>query len=463
MCYLDPRIDRVASRTCHRLARRLARMAIALTLLASGCSSAGETSRAGTGFFRLVVADGAYWLVDPEGQRFLSLGVNHIDDHSFRAPDDSYYDPVPSAFEGDAAAWRRSVAERLRSWGFNTVGAWSDEGLREQGLAYTTMLHLAPCERDEPCLDRVFDPAFADRVRKRARAVATLKDDPDLLGHFLDNELPWYGEKAWPEPGQESLLQRYARLPSGDPNKCALVGFLEDRYEGIDAFNDAWGTNLGSFADLEALPTPGNGVRQADADAWAAHVADRYCALAARAVRDADPNHLLLGVRFAAVPPPGVAESCGRHNDVVSINHYSESGYVGRPLLERVHRESGRPLLVSEYSYRARENRSGSPNRLGPDVTVETQVQRAEYAARFAGGALALPYVVGLHWFEWADQPPGGRFDGQDSNFGLVDIHDRPYEALVGALAEVHARAERLHAGAGEEGVTGAPPGPSPP
>ena len=46
--------------------------------------------------------------------------------------------------------------------------------------------------------------------------------------------------------------------------------------------------------------------------------------------------------------------------------------------------------------------------------------------------------MVGLHWFQYYDHPPGGRDDGEDYNFGLVDIHDRPYEELIMALAAEH-------------------------
>ena len=34
--------------------------------------------------------------------------------------------------------------------------------------------------------------------------------------------------------------------------------------------------------------------------------------------------------------------------------------------------------------------------------------------------------------------PKGGRPDGEDYNFGLVDIDDRPYEALVDAFSRVN-------------------------
>ena len=40
-------------------------------------------------------------------------------------------------------------------------------------------------------------------------------------------------------------------------------------------------------------------------------------------------------------------------------------------------------------------------------------------------------YVVGYHWFEYADEPAEGRFDGENSNFGVVNIEDDPYQERV--------------------------------
>ena len=57
------------------------------------------------------------------------------------------------------------------------------------------------------------------------------------------------------------------------------------------------------------------------------------------------------------------------------------------------------------------------------------------------------PYLVGAHWFCFADEPPGGRAaDGEDYNFGLVDIENRPYQELTAALTDLNGRAATLHA-----------------
>ncbi len=67
--------------------------------------------------------------------------------------------------------------------------------------------------------------------------------------------------------------------------------------------------------------------------------------------------------------------------------------------------------------------------------------ERAEAAAAYVNAHAAVPWIIGWHWFRWVDEPPDGRFDGEDNNFGLVNLYDEPYDALARALQEAHAAA----------------------
>ena len=46
--------------------------------------------------------------------------------------------------------------------------------------------------------------------------------------------------------------------------------------------------------------------------------------------------------------------------------------------------------------------------------------------------------MVGDEWFEYVDEPEGGRFDGENNNFGLVNVEDQPYQPLVDQMAVMH-------------------------
>jgi hypothetical protein len=101
-------------------------------------------------------------------------------------------------------------------------------------------------------------------------------------------------------------------------------------------------------------------------------------------------------------------------------------------------------VLISEWFFAAQENRSGNRN-TGHLMTVQTQAERARGAATAAQRLAAEPSIVGLHWFQYHDHPTQGREDGEDYNFGLVDIHDQPYEELIDALSHVNRRLSDIH------------------
>ncbi len=157
------------------------------------------------------------------------------------------------------------------------------------------------------------------------------------------------------------------------------------------------------------------------------------------AVKAADPNHLLLGSRFAFPPPAPVIEAAGRHADVVSFNCYEHEPDVALAAFCR----TGKPCFIGEFSFRATD--SGLPNSTGAGSILATQTERAASFRRYVTQALQNPLLVGYHWFEHADQPAEGRFDGENSNFGTVTIDDRVYEELTRAMTAVNAEAESIH------------------
>jgi hypothetical protein len=83
----------------------------------------------------------------------------------------------------------------------------------------------------------------------------------------------------------------------------------------------------------------------------------------------------------------------------------------------------------------ATENRSGNRNSHGGFPVVPTQAERVTAAHATLESLLRLPYVIGADWFQFYDEPRHGREDGENFNFGLVDIQNQPYEELVNMFA----------------------------
>jgi hypothetical protein len=74
------------------------------------------------------------------------------------------------------------------------------------------------------------------------------------------------------------------------------------------------------------------------------------------------------------------------------------------------------------------------------------QDERARGAAAVQESFAAFPELIGTHWFQYYDHPKGGREDGEDYDFGLVDVNDVPYARLTATLAEANQRSWQIHA-----------------
>lgn len=406
----------------------------------------------GTGFFRTMQRDGIWWLVDPDGHLFISKGVNHISFHGDHCPALGYspYHRNVLAKYGNEENWAQETVKRLKAWGFNTIGAWSSASLF-RFMPYTIILNMgarAGADWLQGTFPDVFDPKFRQVLDDiAAKECAPRRGDPLLVGYFLDNELRWGPD--WRSP--RHLLDDYLlSLPPSAPGKKALLDFFRKRYPHIEDFNKAWGLNLPNWDTLTKLtelpPAPTEAAekqRLADRLDFLRLIAREYFRACHDAIRRHDPNHLILGVRFAGYALRPVVEASGEFVDVVSFNIYTFEPPVN--VLEELHQITRKPVMITEFSFKAMD--SGLPNTKGAGQPVPTQKDRADHFERFVTSLMKLPYCVGYHWFQWSDQPAQGRFDGENSNFGLVKENDEPWELLTQRMTEVNRRIEMIHAG----------------
>ena len=162
-------------------------------------------------------------------------------------------------------------------------------------------------------------------------------------------------------------------------------------------------------------------------------MAQRYFSLVREIVRNYDHRALILGDRCQSFFYPEVARACAEHVDATSANLNAawSDGTFPRFFLDTFHALTAKPVFVSEFYMAANQNRSGNRNDQGVFPIVATQRERALGFQNTVRALLRLPFVVGADWFQYYDEPTQGRYDGENFNFGLVDIHDRPYELLT--------------------------------
>ena len=181
---------------------------------------------------------------------------------------------------------------------------------------------------------------------------------------------------------------------------------------------------------------------------WISHLAGTYFQTTTALLRKYDPNHLVLGIRYRGFAPREVVRASRGYTDAQSLNYYVSDARLDAELFKMISTESDQPIVISEYSFHALDGRSGDRNTIGFDAQVVDQKARGEAYRAFTTRLARVPYVIGADWFQWMDEPPSGRrSDGEDVNFGVVDIDDKPYQPLVDSIRATTPLLNDLHDG----------------
>jgi len=376
-----------------------------------------------TGFFHAAKLDGRWWLVDPEGGLFVHRGIAGVKKLSS--------DGAKAAWKakfGTDAGWSAQTTDLLRAHGFNGLGGFAEtEPFRTapQPLVYTRIWNFMQSYGKKrggtfqksghmgypgDCVF-VFDPEFEAFCEEHAKQLAADKDDPFLLGHFSDNELPFRAE----------ALKNYLALPAADHGHQAALKWLRERHGAAATAQDIVPADLPAFHEF---------------------MVERYFRIVSAAIKRNDPHHLYLGSRLygSDLRYPEVFRAAGKHVDVVSVNYYS----AWTPNPERLNmwaEASGKPVLITEWYAKGMD--SGLGNTSGAGWLVKTQRDRGLFYENFTLGLMQSKVCVGWHWFRYQDNDPTDTKSdpsNRDANKGIVNYRYEPYTPLLDSMKRINER-----------------------
>jgi hypothetical protein len=392
------------------------------------------TKAEATGFFHTEKINNIWWFIDPEGQFFFSNGSNCIGSGSdfSRIRDREYlFSAMPPASElgikdnpdrrDDNAAyytwnlfrrfgpgwyqkWMELTFKRMDNWGINTVGNWSDPALGEaRRKTYVATLDGWGIETGIMGMPDVYAADYALKTdRAASEQCSPKKEDPFLLGYFIGNEPAW--------PGRETEFTDVVLSGGETPMQAELKKFLAG----------------GDTPDRRKT--------------FVYETYSRFLNIVCSAIKKYDHNHLNLGLRFGNPPSDEIIIESKKYFNVFSFNHYGYS--VNHSEIQNIYEKTGLPVIIGEFHF-------GTPGRgLAPGLAQTKNPEERGVAFQFyVENAAAHPAVIGTHWFQWIDQPPTGRYDGENYNIGLLDVTDRPYPDMISAVKVTFNRLHDVHAG----------------
>lgn len=414
-----------------------------------------------TGFFRTQHDGTRWWLVDPDGYAFLSVGIDCIGPNSSGPVNgiEDLFDWLPGDNDSEyaeAVKERRGfktvdfyVANMIRIYGqdwrnqwdkvtenlmkkirFNTVGNWSDiDFARKSRIPYVLPLRDFPST--EVSIYRDFPDVFSDEYLQNAKEFAqqlkAYKDDPYMVGYFLRNEPQW----AF---GYHNLAYEMFATQQVSHTKDGFINWLENKYQGnVKEVNAKWNLDLKDFASLKdcTFKEYPSEVAKDDFHEFSTIMVKMYVDIPCDEVIKIDKNHLNLGMRYAWLSSD-LLYKAGERFDVFSINGY---GLVPPPTAEIAER-SGKPVMIGEFHQGAVDRALPATGIIG----VLNQQERAAAYRNYIEQGFARPELVGMHYFQWIDQPYYGRFDGENYNIGVVTACNIPYPELTEAMTITNER-----------------------
>jgi hypothetical protein len=347
-----------------------------------------KVKKAATGYFRTILVNDCWYLADPEGYLFFMVGVN-------------------SVIKGGGI----TLPDALRDIGTNTLGCWSDETINDgtnQKMPYCPRWNFMATYKNSSQRTKdlfakgiipVFDPDYVSFCDNHARQLTGTSEDPYLLGHFSDNELPIYDNTTYGD-----LLDRFLAITDkSDPNYLAANSWMVSR------------------------KGAGYKVTDDDREPFHGYLMGTYYRITNEAIKKYDPNHLYLGSRLhgGALSKPSIYIESGKYVDIISINCYS----VWTPSRTSMDMWSAgkKPFLITEFYAKAED--SGLPNETGAGWLVPTQADRAKFFENFTLALIEHPGCAGYHYFKYNDD--------DDSNKGLVNATFQWYEPLKSSFYKV--------------------------
>ncbi len=415
----------------------------------------GKNFRA-TGFFR-VEKDDRWWLVTPEGNAFLSFGINHFHTGLWKQGFSRQAWQKHLGLENlnspqFAPALRAWFLKTCREYGFNTAGVHTSLSVLNtprpalpyvRPIQFVDIPHWKPEIPDEAFRD-VFSDEFARHCDQMARRLAApARDDPFLLGYAM-TDCPLFTEEDCRErpdviggARRKSRIgwpRRLRNMGADAAGKAAYVRTMRDLYgDEIDDFNATYDTAFDSFDALSAAKNwrpatdLSNPNETRDNVVFLQRVVAKYYETALEAIRRYDPNHLFFGDKLNGNTDTidTILPITSRYTDAIFYQAYGRYE-VQKPGLDRWSRIADKPIINGDSSYTMITEHMPRP--YGP--VADNLQQRALWADEFFRSAFARPEFVGWHYCGLIDATQQIAYKQDRQHSGLMDTYGEPHPKL---------------------------------
>ncbi|MEM7143642.1 MAG: beta-agarase [Verrucomicrobiota bacterium] len=460
---------------------------IVLSFLCAVSPFSGSDAAEATGFVRVEQIDGVWWFIGPDGDRFVSIGVNHIEPHLWLAP---YNQEATLARYGEdmlvegrfnpngeaARKWIDAQVKTSKGMHFNTFGVHThgsiEPDLYKDQIYYVARMDTAPLagwreRKGQGPRPDVFSEDFRAFLTARvAEVCAEHKDSRNLLGYLYTDVPSWVmGMADRKASGEDRMIYPWVNailgLGEASPGKQRWIELLKERYSSPEAAAAVWGIEVSptygiSWRTLARQtnwfePTDGE---KADGDmvAFMYLIADRWYGLHREVILEHDPNHLLLGDKnMTNWVYEWVLPALKEHVDVVAVQSY-ERWPEEVKALDEIYAAVGKPIFNGDGCFGFAQPEQQEWGVKGFRTGAKSFEDVAKFYRETLEGMMEAPYMVGWHHCGYLQQwDEAERGDSPRNENGFLDPFEEEVTVWTDVIRETNLRAAELHEAAGGE------------
>lgn len=415
----------------------------------------GRTFKA-TGFFRTEKAE-RWWLVTPEGNAFLSFGINHFNTSLWNQEynKEAWCKKLKVEKAGSPQFYQALLKwfyETCDDFGFNTLGVHnslpfikkSNPGMAYmQPIVFIDIPHWKTKVSDEEFVD-VFSQKFINHADQVAKKVCLpVKDDPFLLGYAMTDCALLTHEDCRERTdviggarreSRVGFVNRLRNFPESSPGKQTYVKLMKELYkDDINAFNKIYHSEFTSFEALTKAENwrqdihLHNGFEVRDNIEFLKVIVEQYYKVAKSSILKYDRNHMFVGDKLNGNTDSvdSVLTVTGKYTDILFYQMYARYE-VQKPGLDRWSGLVDLPVINGDSAYTMVSEHMPRP--YGP--VADNLKQRAEWTEEFFQNAFARKEFVGWHYCGLIDANNQNPAKKARQHSGLMDSFGQPYPEL---------------------------------
>ncbi|MFC2089359.1 beta-agarase [Bacteroidota bacterium] len=434
------------------------------------------------GYIYVKQIDNVWWFIGPDGERFVSQGVNHIEPHLYLAPYNKeetmkkYGDELidgKGLFDTNTEAAQKFIDGQIaicKDLHFNTFAKHTHASIAPElymdKTYYIASFETAPVatwqiKAGQGPMPDVFSSDFENHVEKRVKEVVLKhKDSPNLIG-YLYCDVPAWILPSYMQKSENEYLMVYPwvdammSLGVGSPGKKAWIDHLKERYTSAAEAADMWGLYYIKLYGLEweelykmtDWTNPLDSVKAtADMRSFMGKIAERWYKMHYDAIKKHDQNHLIIGDKSdVSTYQDFLLPALKKYIDVIAIQSYNV-WTNDKATADWLYKELGKPMFNGDGSF-AYVHPNQSENKVKGWWTGAKNIQDviSMYKEQMEM-MMAEPYVIGWHHCGMLQQWDGSaRGDVPSNENGFMDPFENYYTEWTDVIKEMNSNAVEMH------------------